>query len=256
MINHLEIVTHTIAVNRPPGNRGCLPLETGLVARPAAPCLQWGQTQEESTRPTAARGVAAASARPPQPTMLSDKDIKAALAAGTIEVGPLEDPDIQIQPASIDLRLGNDFRVFKHAQRAYIDPLTDDLDTYTEVIHVEDGQAFILHPGEFVLGTIKEYVKIPDDIVAQVDGRSSLGRLAILVHATAGFIDPGFEGNITLELSNVGKMPVAFYPNMRVCQISFTPLSTPAEIPYGHPSRRSKYQGQRGPTASRIRKDN
>src|SRR5690606_21775382 len=116
-----------------------------------------------------------------------------------ITVEPLEDPDVQIQPASIDLRLGNEFRVFKHAQRAFIDPLKDDPDEYTEVIRVEDGQTFILHPGEFVLGSIKEYVKIPADIVAQVDGRSSLGRLAILVHATAGFIDPGFEGNITLE---------------------------------------------------------
>ncbi|HEY3265911.1 MAG TPA: dCTP deaminase [Armatimonadota bacterium] len=187
--------------------------------------------------------------------MLSDKDIKAALANGSIVVEPLEDPEIQIQPASIDLRLGNDFRVFKHAQRAYIDPLHDDTDDYTEVIHVDDGKVFMLHPGEFVLGSIKEYVKIPADIVAQVDGRSSLGRLAILVHATAGFIDPGFEGNITLELSNVGKMPVAFYPNMRVCQISFTYLSCPSERPYGHPSRRSKYQGQRGPTGSRIQRD-
>lgn len=187
--------------------------------------------------------------------MLSDKDIKAALAARTIIVEPIEDPDVQIQPASIDLRLGNDFRVFKHTQRAYIDPQRDDMDEYTEVFHVADDETFILHPGEFVLGTIKEYVKIPDDIVAQVDGRSSLGRLAILVHATAGFIDPGFEGNITLELSNVGKMPVAFYPNMRVCQISFSRLSSPSELPYGHPTRRSKYQGQRGPTASRIRND-
>lgn len=187
--------------------------------------------------------------------MLSDKDIRAALTSGAITVEPLEDPAVQIQPASIDLRLGNEFRVFKHTQRAFIDPLCDNMDEYTEVIRVEDGQAFILHPGEFVLGSIKEYVKIPADVVAQVDGRSSLGRLAILVHATAGFIDPGFEGNITLELSNVGKMPVAFYPNMRVCQISFSRLSSPAEIPYGHQSRRSKYQGQRGPTASRILRD-
>lgn len=187
--------------------------------------------------------------------MLSDKDIRAALESGDLVVEPIEDPALQIQPASIDLRLGNDFRVFKHTQRAFIDPRCDDMDDYTEVYHVADGESFILHPGEFVLGTIKEYVKIPNDIVAQVDGRSSLGRLAILVHATAGFIDPGFEGNITLELSNVGKMPVAFYPNMRVCQISFSRLSSPSERPYGHPNRHSKYQGQRGPTASRIRND-
>ena len=187
--------------------------------------------------------------------MLSDKDIKAALADGTIVVEPIEDVEMQIQPASIDLRLGNDFRVFKHTQRGFIDPLRDDMEEYTEVIHVPDGEPFMLHPGEFVLGSIKEYIRIPDNIVAQVDGRSSLGRLAILVHATAGFIDPGFEGNITLELSNVGKMPVAFYPNMRVCQISFSPLSSRSELPYGHPDRKSKYQGQRGPTASRIRND-
>lgn len=187
--------------------------------------------------------------------MLSDREIKAALAEGRIDVGPLEDPDVQIQPASIDLRLGNQFRVFKHAQRAFIDPLNDNLDEFTEIVTVPDGEAFILHPGEFVLGSIKEYVRIPADMVAKVEGRSSLGRLAILVHATAGFIDPGFEGNITLELSNVGKMPVAFYPNMRVCQISFEMLSSPAELPYGHPDRRSKYQGQMGPTASRIRHD-
>jgi dCTP deaminase len=187
--------------------------------------------------------------------MLSDRDIKAALASGAIGVEPLEDPEIQIQPASIDLRLGNHFRIFKHTQRAYIDPLRDDLDEYTEVLEVADGDAFILHPGEFVLGTIKEYIKIPADMVAKVEGRSSLGRLAILVHATAGFIDPGFEGNITLELSNVGKMPVAFYPNMRICQISFEELNTPAEFPYGHPDRKSKYQGQVGPTSSRIRRD-
>jgi dCTP deaminase len=187
--------------------------------------------------------------------MLSDRDIKAALESGRITVEPLEDPDVQIQPASIDLRLGNQFRVFKHTQRAFINPLKDDLNEYTEVITVEDGEPFILHPGEFVLGSIKEYVRIPDDMVAKVEGRSSLGRLAILVHATAGFIDPGFEGNITLELSNVGKMPVAFYPNMRICQISFEMMSSPSERPYGHPSRKSKYQGQRGPTASRISTD-
>lgn len=188
-------------------------------------------------------------------SMLSDKDIKAALASGAIVVDPLEDPSIQIQPASIDLRLGNQFRIFRHAQKAFIDPLRDNLEDYTEVLEVEDSEPFILHPGEFVLGSIKEYIKIPDYLVAKVEGRSSLGRLAILVHATAGFIDPGFEGNITLELSNVGKMPVAFYPNMRICQISFEEMSSPSDIPYGHPSRRSKYQGQRGPTASRISRD-
>jgi dCTP deaminase len=186
--------------------------------------------------------------------ILSDREIRAALASGHIVIEPVDDPEIQIQPASVDLRLGNRFVIFRHAMKPFIDPVADDASDYTEVIGIGDEEAFFLHPGEFVLGTTKERVKVPDDLVARVDGRSSIGRLAILVHATAGFIDPGFEGTVTLEFSNVGKMPVALRPNMRVCQISFERLSSPAEQPYG--SRRgSKYQGQVGPTPSRIHRD-
>ena len=186
--------------------------------------------------------------------ILSDREIRAALAAGHIVIDRIDDPGVQIQPASVDLRLGNRFVIFRHAMKPFIDPVVDDASEYTEVIQIGDEEAFYLHPGEFVLGTTKERVRIPEDLVARVDGRSSIGRLAILVHATAGFIDPGFEGNVTLEFSNVGKMPVALRPNMRVCQISFEPLTSPAERPYGA-GRSSKYQGQSGPTASRIHRD-
>jgi len=184
----------------------------------------------------------------------SDSDIRAALESGEIVIHPLEDPEVQIQPCSVDLRLGNRFVVFKHALKAYIDPLTDDAADYTEVVELPDGQAFFLHPGEFVLGATKERVEVPNHLLGRVDGRSSIGRLAILIHATAGFIDAGFKGTITLELSNVGKMPVALHPNMRVCQISFEEMKSPAERPYGSRTG-SKYQDQSGPTPSRIHRD-
>lgn len=186
--------------------------------------------------------------------ILSDRDIRQAMREGRIVIAPLESEEVQIQPCSVDLRLGNIFVVFRHALKPYIDPLSDDATEYTETYQVPDGQAFILHPGEFVLGTTKERVELPDDLVGRVDGRSSIGRLAVMIHATAGFIDAGFRGMITLELSNVGKMPVALHPNMRVCQISFETMSSPAERPYG--SRKgSKYQDQSGPTPSRIHTD-
>jgi dCTP deaminase len=186
--------------------------------------------------------------------ILSDRDIKQALAAGRIAIEPLDDPEMQIQPASVDLRMGTRFILFRHAMTPFIDPLAQDAADYTDVLEIKEHERFILHPGEFVLGSTKERVRLADDLVGRVDGRSSIGRLGIQMHATAGFIDPSFEGNITLELSNVGRMPVALYPNMRVCQISFEPLSTPAERPYGA-GRGSKYQGQIGPTASRIHTD-
>ncbi|MFN3653299.1 MAG: dCTP deaminase [Armatimonadota bacterium] len=186
--------------------------------------------------------------------ILSDRDIRAALERGEIVIEPMEDLDVQVQPCSVDLRLGNRFVLFKHAHKPYLDPLADDAADYTEVVEVPDGEAFFLHPGEFVLGHTKERVAVPDHLLGKVDGRSSIGRLAILIHATAGFIDPGFKGTITLELSNVGKMPVALHPNMRVCQMSFEQLSSPAERPYGS-SRGSKYQNQVEPTPSRIHRD-
>ncbi|MBI4394037.1 MAG: dCTP deaminase [Euryarchaeota archaeon] len=187
--------------------------------------------------------------------IFSDLDIKARLKKGDLVVDPLDDPDLQIQPASIDLRLGNEFRVFKTPHIPFIDPGdTTVAKEYTEEMHVKDGDAFIMHPGEFALGTTLERVKIPNDLVARVEGRSSFGRLAIVVHATAGFIDPGFEGKITLELSNLGKVPVALRPRTRVSQIVIHQLLSPAEKPYGA-ARGSKYQGQMGPEASRIGQD-
>jgi dCTP deaminase len=187
--------------------------------------------------------------------VLSDRDIKRCLREGRIVITPLENPGVQIQPASVDLRLGNEFKVFRHTKKAFVDPLRDDVEEYTETIVVKDKEPFILHPGEFVLACTRERVELGDDVVARVEGRSSLGRLALLVHATAGYIDPGFRGNLTLELSNVGKMPIALYPGMRICQLSFETLSSKVELPYGHPARDSKYQDQRGAISSRIHLD-
>ncbi|WP_053238873.1 dCTP deaminase [Sandaracinus amylolyticus] len=187
--------------------------------------------------------------------ILSDRDIEAALDARRIVIDPLVDRAVQIQPCSVDLRLGSRFALFRSSATPFVDPELDDPDTLTEIVEVEDGQQFVLHPGEFVLGSTVERVEVPDDLLAKVDGRSSLGRLAILIHATAGFIDPGFRGTITLELSNVGRLPVALRPGMRICQISFETLSSPAQRPYGDARRSSKYQDQSGPTPSRIKRD-
>ena len=187
--------------------------------------------------------------------ILSDRDILARLKRGDLVVEPLDEPDVQVQPASVDLRLGHDFLVFRNPHIPYIDPRGPSSESYTEAIAIPEGGVFILHPGEFALGSTYERVRIPPDLVAKVEGRSSLGRLAVVVHATAGFIDPGFEGHITLELSNLGRVPVALHPRMRVSQIALHQMTSPAERPYGHPTRKSKYQGQRGPVASRISRD-
>lgn len=187
--------------------------------------------------------------------ILSDRDILERLRKGDLVVDPLDDPDVQVQPASIDLRLGHEFLVFRNPHIPYLDPRGLSMAEHTERIDVPEGGTFVLHPGEFVLGTTFERVAIPPDLVARVEGRSSLGRLAVVVHATAGFIDPGFEGHITLELSNLGRVPVALYPRMRVSQIVLQEMRSPAARPYGSPGRGSKYQGQRGPQASRIASD-
>ncbi|HET9956527.1 MAG TPA: dCTP deaminase [Polyangiaceae bacterium] len=185
--------------------------------------------------------------------ILSDRDLRARIEAGDIVIEPLDDPEVQIQPASIDLRLDRHFLVFRPAHVECLDPREKNLDA-TSPIEVPEGEAFLLDPGDFVLGATLETIRVPDDLVARVEGRSSLGRLAIVVHATAGFIDPGFEGQVTLELSNLGRCPVKLYPGMRVSQIVFHELTSPAERPYGQ-SRGSKYQGQRGPVASRMEGD-
>lgn len=187
--------------------------------------------------------------------ILSDRDIHERIAKGDLVVDPLDDPNLQVQPASIDLRLGHEFLTFKTPHIPYIDPRDpQDVEGYTELQRVEGENAFVLHPGEFVLGTTFERVEIPPDLVARVEGRSSLGRLAIVVHATAGFIDPGFKGRITLELSNLGHVPVALRPKMRISQIVVHQLSTAAQRPYGV-DRPSKYQDQVGPVASKLQDD-
>lgn len=187
--------------------------------------------------------------------ILSDRDILARLKKGDLVVDPLDDPEVQVQPASIDLRLGHEFLVFRNPHIPFLDTRAAKVPELTERITIPEGEAFILHPGEFCLGSTYERVRIPPDLVAKVEGRSSLGRLAIVVHATAGFVDPGFEGTITLELSNLNRIPVVLYPRMRVSQIALHQMSSAAERPYGSPTRQSKYQGQVGPTASRISHD-
>jgi dCTP deaminase len=187
--------------------------------------------------------------------ILSDRDILARLEAGDLVVEPLDDVDLQVQPASVDVRLGKRFLEFQRANIPCIHPnKEEEVEDYVTETVVDDGEEFVLHPGDFVLGTTKERVEVPPDLVAQVEGRSSLGRLAVVVHATAGFIDPGFEGRVTLELSNLGTAPVALTPDMRISQLVFTELKSTADRPYGE-ERGSKYQDQHGPQASRIRGD-
>ena len=188
-------------------------------------------------------------------TILSDKELRKYLNEGKIVIDPLID-EKQIQPSSIDMRIGDEFKVFKVIRKPYIDPKDqDDIASYMESMIIEEGEAFIIHPNEFALATTYEYVKVPDDLVARGEGRSSMGRLGVTMHVTAGFIDPGFEGKITLEISNIGAMPVALYPGQRVCQIVFETMTSPAEKPYGHPDRNSKYMGQKRPESSRIKQD-
>jgi len=187
--------------------------------------------------------------------ILSDKDIKEYLDAKKIVIDPLNDEQ-QIQPSSVDLRIGNEFKVFKVIRKPYIDPLDEeDLASYMESSIVEKDKAFIIHPNEFALATTYEYIKVPGDLVARVEGRSSMGRLGVTMHVTAGYIDPGFEGRITLEISNIGAMPVALYPGQRVCQVVFETMTSPSEKPYGHPERNSKYMHQKRPESSKIKED-
>ncbi len=185
-------------------------------------------------------------------TVLSDRTIKEELAAGRLVIDPLDEDDIQ--PASVDLRLDRVFRIFRVTRRPYVD-VRRPMEDLTELVSIEDDGPFIIQPGAFVLGSTLETVTLPDDIVARVDGRSSLGRLGLLVHATAGYVDPGWMGKLTLELSNQSQMPIALYYGMKISQISFLRLSTPAERPYGSEGLASKYQGQTGPTPSRIFQD-
>ena len=181
--------------------------------------------------------------------VLSDRSIKEEIDAGRLVIEPLDLQDIQ--PASIDVHIDRVFRVFKVSSRPYIDP-RQSMDDLTDEVVIEDSEPFFIHPGEFVLASTLEVLTLPDDIVAQVEGKSSLGRIGLLIHATAGFVDPGWSGKLTLELSNVAKMPIALHFGMKIGQLSFLRMSTRVDRPYGSPGLRSKYQGQMGPTPSRA----
>ena len=180
--------------------------------------------------------------------LLSDRDIKAGLDSGSIGLDPYE--PTMIQPSSIDVRLDRFFRLFDNHKYPFIDP-AEDQPELTRLVETANGQPFILHPGEFVLGSTYEAVTLPDDVAARLEGKSSLGRLGLLTHSTAGFVDPGFSGHVTLELSNVATLPIKLWPGMKIGQLCFFQLSSPAEKPYGSAEYKSRYQGQRGPTASR-----
>ena len=184
--------------------------------------------------------------------VLSDRAIKRLIAEGRIAIDPY-DPSL-MQPASLDVRVDRLFRVFRNNRYPYIDVKLEQEDM-TELVEVDDGEPFILHPGEFVLGSTLERVRLPDDLVARLEGKSSLGRLGLLIHSTAGFIDPGWDGHVTLELSNVANLPITIYRGMKIGQLSFMGLTEPAEHPYGAGAIGSKYQGQKGPTPSRYWKN-
>lgn len=180
--------------------------------------------------------------------LLSDRDIRAEIASGRVGCEPFTES--MIQPSSVDVRLDKFFRVFENHKYSVIDPSIEQPELTREVI-TQGDEPFILHPGEFVLASTYEVITLPDDIAGRLEGKSSLGRLGLLTHSTAGFIDPGFSGHITLELSNVANLPVKLFPGMKIGQLCLIKLSSPAEHPYGSEKYGSRYQGQRGPTASR-----
>lgn len=184
--------------------------------------------------------------------LLSDGDIRKELDSGRVVLDPL-DLDM-VQPSSVDVRLDRFFRLFDNHKYQHIDPAVDQPDL-TRLVEVESEESFVLHPGEFVLGATFEVVTLPNDVAARLEGKSSLGRLGLLTHSTAGFIDPGFSGHVTLELSNAATLPITLWPGMKIGQLCFFRLSSPAEHPYGSEKYGSRYQGQRGPTASRSSKN-
>ncbi|MGW4270889.1 dCTP deaminase [Streptomyces seoulensis] len=180
--------------------------------------------------------------------LLSDRHLRQAIADGRLAVSPFE--EAMLQPASIDVRLDRSFLVFEGHRYGHIDPAIEQ-PGLTRLVEPADGEAFVLHPGEFVLASTYERVVLADDLAGRLEGKSSLGRLGLMTHSTAGFIDPGFAGHITLELSNLAPLPVVLWPGMKVGQLCVFEMSGPAEHPYGSAVRGSRYQGQRGPTASR-----
>jgi dCTP deaminase len=184
--------------------------------------------------------------------VLSDRDIRAAMQAGRVRIDPYDSSCLQ--PSSVDLHLDADFRVFRNNRYPYIDVRASQPDL-TEPVTIAEDEPFILHPNEFVLGQTLEWVELPDDLVARIEGKSSLGRLGLLIHSTAGYVDPGWKGNLTLELSNVANLPIALYRGMKIGQISFFMMSSAVERPYGSRELGSKYQGQSSPTESQFYRD-
>ena len=181
--------------------------------------------------------------------VLSDRTIKLEIAKGRIVIDPI-DPD-DIQPSSVDLHLGADFQVFRNSRLPYIDPSREQ-PGLTEGVVASVSEPFVLHPGEFALGTTTERIALPEDLVGRLEGKSSLGRLGLLIHSTAGYVDPGWDGKLTLELSNVANLPIVLTPGMKIGQISFSEMTTAVDRPYGHPDLGSKYQGQDQATPSRM----
>lgn len=184
--------------------------------------------------------------------VLSDRDIREWLDAEQLRIDPLADR--AVQPASVDVRLSSHFLVFRNMRDSFIDIRRDQSELY-EHIEVDEDRPFLLHPGEFVLGSTVERITLPRELVARLEGKSSLGRLGLVVHATAGYVDPGWDGCLTLELSNLATLPIALYPDMKIGQISFLRLASPVDCPYGSEDLGSKYRGDLGPAASRAHMD-
>lgn len=186
--------------------------------------------------------------------VLSDKDLKIALKNGRIKIKPAPNLLDQLGACTIDLTLDNTFLIFEHSKYAFIDPLNPEKEGATRQVRVKDGDPFVVQPGDFILASTKEHIEIADDLVGRLEGRSSIGRLGIVIHSTAALFNPGWRGKAVLELGNMGRMPVALYPGMRVCAMTFEELSSPAETPY-HKKKSAKYAGQKGPGESKIHQE-
>ncbi|CAM5660683.1 dCTP deaminase, dUMP-forming OS=Streptomyces alboniger OX=132473 GN=dcd PE=3 SV=1 [Streptomyces alboniger] len=220
---------------------------TGAIEAVAAAARRWSDGTARSARADGDCGRPARSAYP-RCVLLSDKDIRAEIDSGRVRIDPYDES--MVQPSSIDVRLDRYFRVFENHRYPHIDPSVEQADL-TRLVEPEGDEPFILHPGEFVLASTYEVISLPDDLASRLEGKSSLGRLGLVTHSTAGFIDPGFSGHVTLELSNLATLPIKLWPGMKIGQLCMFRLTSPAEAPYGSERYGSRYQGQRGPTASR-----
>src|SRR3989338_5260584 len=184
--------------------------------------------------------------------VLADREIKKYLSSGKIKITPKQDLKTQMGSCSVDLRLGNSFRIFRHSKVAFIDPFdSNNSPEVSELIKIKEKEPFILHPNDFVLATTIESISLPDDLLARLEGRSSLGRLGIVVHSTASIFEPGWRGKVVMELGNLGRMPVALYMKMRICALTFEKLTSPVSVPY-HRKKGAKYVNQKYPDASKI----